>query len=32
MHQLSITVIMITIIKDADYKSSFINDNNIAHQ
>lgn len=32
MHQLNITVIMINIIKDVDYKSSFINDNNIAHQ
>lgn len=32
MHQLNITVIMINIIKGVDYKSSFINDNNIAHQ
>lgn len=32
MHQLSITIIMINIIKDVDYKSSFINDKNIAHQ
>lgn len=32
MHQLNITVIMINIIKDVDYESSFINDNNIAHQ
>lgn len=32
MHQLSITIIMINIIKDVDYKSSFINDNNIANQ
>lgn len=32
MHQLNITVIMINIIKDVDNKSSFINDNNIAHQ